>query len=158
MRAREIGRRHKADIVVWGTAMCVKNQGCAQPVFTVVEPESLSQSAFAGGDVVFDPLNPSRALTEGHAADPMNLARALLGRVSYKAQKYGDAAFYFSGLAKGAIQGINYYEALRDLGQSQYFLGRIEHALHAAVKLENEARRDGDGGWAPSASDSGRAS
>lgn len=146
-QARKLGRAYRADVVVWGTAMCHSDRGCALPVFTVVEPERLATARIEGKEVRFDLLNPGRALERGTARDPAGLVFGLLGSLTFEAQRYGDAAFYLGRVPEGALEGEDRYRALRDLGDAQYFLGRIEHAMTSAVRLERAAEEH-DRGWA----------
>ncbi|MEO7330424.1 MAG: tetratricopeptide repeat protein, partial [Minicystis sp.] len=138
--ARTLGRKHHADIVVWGTALCSAGTGCAQPVFTVVEPGRVAHAEMSGKEVRFDLLSPGGALEKGTARDPAGLVFGLLGSLAYDAQHYGDAVYYLERVPQGALDGDDYFRGLRDLGDSQYYLGRIEAALETARKLELVAR------------------
>ncbi|MEP7124303.1 MAG: tetratricopeptide repeat protein, partial [Byssovorax sp.] len=144
--ARALGRSYGADIVVWGAAMCIEKQGCAQPVFTVVDPARMAHAEMKGHEVRFDALNPGGSMERGSAKDPAGLVFGLLGSLAYEAERFGDAVYYLGRVPDGALEAADHYRALRDLGQSLYFLGRIETALETAGRLEREARGK-DRGW-----------
>ncbi|WP_437338494.1 tetratricopeptide repeat protein [Sorangium sp. So ce394] len=146
-KARKLGRAYRADVVVWGTAMCISGRGCALPVFTVVDPGRLATARFEGKEVRFDPVNPRESLERGTASDPAGLVFGLLGSLTFAAQRYGDAAFYLGRVPEGALKGEERYRALRDLCDAQYFLGRLESAMDSAVKLERAAQGH-PRGWA----------
>jgi tetratricopeptide (TPR) repeat protein len=145
--ARALGRSYQADIVVWGAALCMEGKGCAQPVYTVVDPARLVTASVSGREVRFDPLSPGSAFERGSAKDPAGVVFGLLGSLAFQAQHYGDAAYYLGRVPEGALVGVDHFRALRDLGDAQYLLGRIESALDTAGKLEREARGSKDRGW-----------
>jgi tetratricopeptide (TPR) repeat protein len=145
--ARIVGRDKQADVVVWGAATCVKDVGCAQPSYTVVDPAKLAKAELSGKEVKFDPGSPWSAIAHGSAKDPTGIVVGLLGSLAYEAQRYGDAAFYLGRVPEGALEGADHFRALRDLGYSQYVLGRLESALDTAGKLAREARGSKDRGW-----------
>ncbi len=138
--ARALGKAYPADIVVWGTAMCVAEKGCALPVFTVVDPERLAMARMAGNELEFPVNNPGATLERGTGKDPAGLAFGLLGELAFDAQRYADAAFYLDHVPEGALEGVDRYRAYRDLADAQRVLGRTESAWQSALWLEGAAR------------------
>jgi hypothetical protein len=88
--AYSLGKRHAADIVVWGSMRCGK-RACAQPRVTVVNPERQRKGSDEGGRDAEGLILVGAAPTE-----PRVLAAAILGSVAFDARRYADASYYLT--------------------------------------------------------------
>lgn len=137
-QAKEIGLRMGADLVVWGSLRC-SDEACALPRFTAVRPERFGTAAGQG-------LEVWRELDRGGLAPQQGAAEAmaLLGTLTYEAQRYGDAAYYLQkALADG---GVGREDALRmrmRLAYAAFTVGQLDVARKAAQVLA----QDDDAFW-----------
>ena len=143
-KARELGRKHQAQLVVWGTMMCLADEGCASPRFTVVDPQALQHAEISAGDHTFTPS----PLTENKVSEdliekPEILAAALLG---FMAEDVGDLqhAVYYLGRAAPGLTGSDRLQAMERQAASEFLSSDMVAADATAALLE----ASGDRFWA----------
>jgi tetratricopeptide (TPR) repeat protein len=134
-KARELGRKHQAHLVVWGTMMCVADEGCASPRFTVVDPQALRHAELSAGDHTFapSPLTENK-VSEDLVKKPETLAAALLGFLSFRTGDHQQAAYYF-GRAIPTLTGDDLFRALRDRSMALVLVDDHDGAALAATLL-----------------------
>ncbi len=145
--ARAIGRRHKADIVVWGTARCGP-EGCVLPRFTVVDPERLAQPERDGAQIPVD-HGDMKLPPDAVPPEPLALASALLGELAWRAQRYPDVVFHLDRALNGrAYRGADDLEARGRLSRAAYIVGQWTRSRAEAAALAEDAERRDAPVWA----------
>ena len=137
-QAKELGLRHGADLVVWGSMRC-SVEACALPRYTAVRPERL-------GTLPGQSLTVWRALDRGGlvAQRGSTEATALLGTLTFAAQRYGDAAYYLQkALTEGSLGRDDARIVRMHLAYASFTVGQVDQARKVAQTLA----RDEDLSW-----------
>ena len=142
-RARELGRSHGSDIVIWGSIDCDSGDECAQPRFTIVDPARFKISPPKPGE-----MWPASGTDDFTASASLRLTPVVLGDLTYRARRFGDAAFYLkTALLKEGLGGTDRYIAGSRLIRALHASGRTEEARREGHVLIDEAQRTHQPQW-----------
>ncbi|HSY23627.1 MAG TPA: tetratricopeptide repeat protein, partial [Polyangiaceae bacterium] len=140
-QARAIGKHHAADVVVWGAMRC-GTTSCAQPRFTVVTENALTHGSYRGADIWFSrDASGGERWSGAPPSDPVALASLILGNVAFRAQRFGDAAYYLGRVKSGVLDPADDFQRLANLAYAEYVRGQVDASTRWATLLRNGARR-----------------
>lgn len=130
-QAKEIGLKHGADLVVWGSMRCDET-ACALPRYTSVRPERFGNVVGQGSEV-WRGLDDSGLRNYQSAVE----ATALLGALTFAAQRYGDAAYYLrqAVVSASVLAGDDAGNTYQRLSYASFVVGQVEEARRAAQAL-----------------------
>ena len=140
---RALGRKHGADVVVWGSVLCTDKRACIRPRVTMVSPDSRDILGVLREepekDIAYDELGKSALDQEKRV---LALASRLAGLALYQEDNYADAAWHFDRARQGGEEDA---EAVRSLLATCYErIGYWSAALQVAQEIREVGVRKKD--------------
>jgi tetratricopeptide (TPR) repeat protein len=139
---RQLGRRHGADVVVWGSVLCSDKRACIRPRVTMVSPDSKASLGLLREeperDIAHEELGRSALDQEKRV---LGLASRLAGLALYQEDNYADAAWHLDRARQGSeedakavrpllllcYERIGYWTAALQVAQEVRDLGQAQH-------------------------------
>ena len=131
---KALGRKHGADIVVWGSVLCTNKNACIRPRVTVVAEDAKGPAGLMmeepDKEIARDELGKSALEMDKRV---LGLASRIAGLALYEKDNYADAAWHFERAKEGSPEDAE--EVRQPLIRCHEWLGSWKEAEEIASEL-----------------------